>query len=54
MAKKLYIIDGHAHIYSAYYAPMRPLTRHPHKKPITPTASPRSKLCRIEDKQFVS
>jgi DNA polymerase-1 len=26
MAKKLYIIDGHAHIYSAYYAPMRPLT----------------------------
>ncbi len=26
MAKKLYIVDGHAHIYSAYYAPMRPLT----------------------------
>lgn len=26
MAKNLYIIDGHAHIYSAYYAPMRPLT----------------------------
>ena len=26
MSKKLYIIDGHAHIYSAYYAPMRPLT----------------------------
>ena len=26
MTKKLYIIDGHAHIYSAYYAPMRPLT----------------------------
>ncbi|MFZ9011639.1 MAG: hypothetical protein ACO20W_07090 [Anaerohalosphaeraceae bacterium] len=26
MPKKLYIIDGHAHIYSAYYAPMRPLT----------------------------
>ena len=25
-AKNLYIIDGHAHIYSAYYAPMRPLT----------------------------
>lgn len=24
--KKLYIIDGHAHIYAAYYAPMRPLT----------------------------
>jgi len=24
--QKLYIIDGHAHIYSAYYAPMRPLT----------------------------
>src|SRR4030042_4575897 len=26
MAKKLYIIDGHAHIYAAYYAPMRELT----------------------------
>jgi DNA polymerase-1 len=26
VTKKLYIIDGHAHIYSAYYAPMRPLT----------------------------
>jgi len=26
MAKKLYIIDGHAHIYAAHYAPMRPLT----------------------------
>lgn len=23
---RLFIIDGHAHIYSAYYAPMRPLT----------------------------
>ncbi len=26
MAKNLYIIDGHAHIYAAYFAPMRPLT----------------------------
>jgi DNA polymerase-1 len=26
MGKKLYIIDGHAHIYAAYYAQMRPLT----------------------------
>ncbi|MBA7676315.1 DNA polymerase I [subsurface metagenome] len=26
MAKTLYIIDGHAHIYAAYYAQMRPLT----------------------------
>ncbi|MHC5061451.1 MAG: DNA polymerase I [Planctomycetota bacterium] len=26
MAKKLYIIDGHAHIYAAYFAPMRSLT----------------------------
>jgi len=26
MARKLYIIDGHAHIYAAYYAPMHPLT----------------------------
>ncbi|UCF00164.1 MAG: DNA polymerase I [Planctomycetota bacterium] len=32
MAKKLYIIDGHAHIYAAYYAKMRPLT--------TPTGEP--------------
>ncbi|MBU1261222.1 MAG: DNA polymerase I [Planctomycetes bacterium] len=26
MAKSLYIIDGHAHIYAAFYAPMKPLT----------------------------
>jgi DNA polymerase-1 len=26
MAKTLYIIDGHAHIYAAYYAKMRPLS----------------------------
>jgi len=26
MSKNLYIIDGHAHIYAAYYAKMRPLT----------------------------
>jgi DNA polymerase-1 len=26
MAKSFYIIDGHAHIYAAYFAPMRPLT----------------------------
>ncbi|HIJ71338.1 MAG TPA: DNA polymerase I [Planctomycetes bacterium] len=26
MGKSLYIIDGHAHIYAAFYAPMRPLT----------------------------
>ncbi|MGA2171914.1 MAG: DNA polymerase I [Sedimentisphaerales bacterium] len=26
MAKTLYIIDGHAHIYAAYFAPMRQLT----------------------------
>ena len=26
MGKSLYIIDGHAHIYAAYFAPMRPLT----------------------------
>jgi len=32
MAKTLYIIDGHAHIYAAYFAPMRPLT--------TPTGEP--------------
>ena len=27
MKKKLYIIDGHAHIYSAYYAPMRQMLK---------------------------
>ncbi len=26
MTKTIYIIDGHAHIYSGFYAPMRPLT----------------------------
>ncbi|PKL48170.1 MAG: DNA polymerase I [Planctomycetes bacterium HGW-Planctomycetes-1] len=26
MRKNLYIIDGHAHIYAAFYAPMRPLS----------------------------
>ena len=26
MAKKLFIIDGHAHIYAAHFAPMKPLT----------------------------
>jgi DNA polymerase-1 len=25
MAKTFYIVDGHAHIYGAYYAPMTPL-----------------------------
>ncbi|MHC4499895.1 MAG: 5'-3' exonuclease H3TH domain-containing protein, partial [Planctomycetota bacterium] len=33
MAKKLYIIDGHAHIYAAYYAPMR-------QRLISPTGEP--------------
>jgi DNA polymerase-1 len=26
VAKTLYIVDGHAHIYASFYAPMRPLT----------------------------
>ncbi|HPB92136.1 MAG TPA: DNA polymerase I [Anaerohalosphaeraceae bacterium] len=25
-SKRLFLVDGHAHIYAAYYAPMRPLT----------------------------
>ncbi len=33
MAKTLYIIDGHAHIYSAYYAPMRGNLTSPTGKP---------------------
>ena len=33
MEKKLYIIDGHAHIYAAYYAPMR-------QKLTSPTGEP--------------
>ena len=36
MAKTLYIIDGHAHIYAAYYAPMRLLTS-PTGEPIKAT-----------------
>ena len=35
-AKNLYIIDGHAHIYSAYYARMRPLSS-PSGEPTTAT-----------------
>ncbi|MEJ2647500.1 MAG: DNA polymerase I [Sedimentisphaerales bacterium] len=33
MAKKLYIIDGHAHIYAAYYAPMRQKLTSPSGEP---------------------
>ena len=33
MAKKLYIIDGHAHIYAAYYAPMRQQLTSPSGEP---------------------
>jgi len=33
MAKKLYIIDGHAHIYAAYYAPMGGQLRSPSGEP---------------------
>ncbi|MBN2589806.1 MAG: DNA polymerase I [Sedimentisphaerales bacterium] len=33
MAKKLYIIDGHAHIYAAYYAPMRQRLTSPSGEP---------------------
>ncbi len=36
MAKSLYIIDGHAHIYAAYFARMRPLTS-PSGEPIQAT-----------------
>jgi len=25
-SERLFLVDGHAHIYAAYYAPMRPLT----------------------------
>jgi DNA polymerase-1 len=33
MAKELYIIDGHAHIYAAYYAPMRGQLNSPKGEP---------------------
>jgi DNA polymerase-1 len=37
MAKKLYIIDGHAHIYAAYYAPMRQRLTSPKGEPTKAT-----------------
>ncbi|MHC4792312.1 MAG: 5'-3' exonuclease H3TH domain-containing protein [Planctomycetota bacterium] len=37
MAKKLYIIDGHAHIYAAYYAPMRQQLTSPAGEPTKAT-----------------
>lgn len=37
MAKKLYIIDGHAHIYAAYYAPMRQKLTSPSGEPTKAT-----------------
>jgi DNA polymerase-1 len=37
MAKKLYIIDGHAHIYAAYYAPMKQRLTSPTGEPTKAT-----------------
>ena len=37
MAKKLYIIDGHAHIYAAYYAPMSQRLTSPSGEPTKAT-----------------
>jgi DNA polymerase-1 len=37
MAKTLYIIDGHAHIYAAYYAPMRGQLTSPSGEPTKAT-----------------
>ena len=37
MAKTLYIIDGHAHIYAAYYAPMRQRLTSPAGEPTKAT-----------------
>ena len=37
MAKKLYIIDGHAHIYAAYFAPMRQQLTSPAGEPTKAT-----------------
>jgi len=37
MAKTLYIIDGHAHIYAAYYAPMRQQLTSPEGEPTKAT-----------------
>jgi DNA polymerase-1 len=37
MAKKLFIIDGHAHIYAGYYAPMRQRLTSPSGEPIKAT-----------------
>ena len=37
MPKTLYIIDGHAHIYAAYYAPMRQQLTSPSGEPTKAT-----------------
>jgi DNA polymerase-1 len=37
MAKTLYIIDGHAHIYAAYFAPMRQRLTSPTGEPTKAT-----------------
>ena len=37
MAKSLYIVDGHAHIYAAYYAPMRGRLASPSGEPTKAT-----------------
>ena len=37
MSKTLYIIDGHAHIYSAYFAPMRQRLTSPTGEPTKAT-----------------
>ena len=48
--KKLYIIDGHAHIYAGYYAPMRPLTS-PDGKPTKATYVFTNTLLGLIDRQ---
>jgi len=51
MAKKLYIIDGHAHIYAAYYAPIRQQLTSPVGEPTKATYIFTTLLCGLIRRQ---
>jgi len=51
MAKKLYIIDGHAHIYAAHYAPMRQQLTSPTGEPTKATYIFTTFLCGLIQRQ---
>ena len=51
MAKNLYIIDGHAHIYAAYYAPMRQRLTSPKGEPTQATYIFTTAICGLIQRQ---